>query len=191
MVGRVLLVHRGPGRELFQELKQYLLEAWGLHGILLHLHHANDSLLGSGVERHSLLWRCVPEPKHNSRDVSGLQKSIWSPLGLLHMSLYKQNTRQSELRWTTSDGALFKFKYHSMHFRFPKGIYMMIWGSMRDSTMVYLIYWAGACLSAARTGIAAAIFCETCLSRAARVLSVSYRRGWQRAKTEHKLVVPK
>lgn len=39
----------------------------------------------------------------------------------------------------------------------------------------YLMYCAGACLSAALTGMAAAIFWDTCLSRAARVFSVSYR----------------
>lgn len=39
----------------------------------------------------------------------------------------------------------------------------------------YLMYCAGACLSAARTGMAAAIFWDTNLSRARRVFSVSYR----------------
>lgn len=39
----------------------------------------------------------------------------------------------------------------------------------------HLMYCAGACLSAARTGMAAAIFWDTNLSRASRVFSVSYR----------------
>lgn len=45
--------------------------------------------------------------------------------------------------------------------------------SLNSST--YLMYCAGACLSAALTGMAAAIFWDTCLFRAARVFSVSYR----------------
>lgn len=41
------------------------------------------------------------------------------------------------------------------------------------------MYWAGACLSAALTGIAAAIFCDTSLSKADRVFSVSCRQKKQ------------
>lgn len=51
------------------------------------------------------------------------------------------------------------------------------WESWFRNCIIYmhLIYCAGACLSAALTGMAAAIFCDTCLFRAARVFSVSCR----------------
>lgn len=57
---------------------------------------------------------------------------------------------------------------------------------------LYRMYCAGACLSAARTGMAAAIFCDTCLSRAALVFSVSLgrRRKKKMMKNQERLVNP-
>lgn len=58
-------------------MKMYLLEAWGLHGVLLHLHHTDDPLLGPGVEGHTLLGRSVP---------GGITQgiSIYRPLSINH-----------------------------------------------------------------------------------------------------------
>lgn len=68
-----------------RDIKHALLKPWRLHGIFLHLHHANDSLLGSRVESNSLLWRCVPEQKHNSSDIAGLQINIVITVIIYHI----------------------------------------------------------------------------------------------------------
>lgn len=123
-------------------------------------------MFGSWIEGNTLLWWGVSS-----------KENIWLFLHMVLKICYKCNIKTQNISKSINYIYLcilskYIFLNYSLHIQFFSNYTITQLHKKYVCPDFYLIYWAGACFSAARTGRAADILVETSFSRACLVFSV-------------------